>query len=210
MEQPLILTDSSERHELRAQGALSHDNARLKQLVAALYRNFSAILYPLEGFASGTLHALLEQHIKEHDPNTRVVKLDLAQLHATSPEQLEAQICSSLCHALVAAGFDQVAQYSRIPSMNKLSIVLTGRCIDQPHAFLIDNWDAPLSEHDNDRAARYDALKEFLTWLDNWGKERFTLVTGRTDPCCHDLVNPCNDAALGRIFHVPELFDLLQ
>ena len=85
MEQPLILTDSSERHELRAQGALSHDNARLKQLVAALYRNFSAILYPLEGFASGTLHALLEQHIKEHDPNTRVVKLDLAQLHATSP-----------------------------------------------------------------------------------------------------------------------------
>ena len=78
------------------------------------------------------------------------------------------------------------------------------------HAFLIDNWDAPLSEHDNDRAARYDALKEFLTWLDNWGKERFTLVTGRTDPCCHDLVNPCNDAALGRIFHVPELFDLLQ
>lgn len=44
MKQPLILTDSSEHHELRSQGALSHDNARLKQLVAALYRNFSAIL----------------------------------------------------------------------------------------------------------------------------------------------------------------------
>lgn len=188
-----------------------NDGALLQEIVADLYHEFSIVLNRPSGFASGTLHALLEQHIKEHDPNTRVVKLDLSQIHATTPEQLEAQICSSLCHALVAAGFDQVAQYAHIPIMNKLSIVLAGRCIDQPHAYLIDNWDAPLSEPNTDRAAMYDAMQGFLTWLDNNGtRAHFILVTGRTDPCFHDLINPSNHEPLGRIFRVQELFDLLQ
>lgn len=188
-----------------------NDGTRLKQIVAELYHEFSVVLHRSSGFASGTLHALFEQHIKKHDPSTRVIKLDFAQIHANTPEQIEAQICSSLCHALIAAGFEQVAQYSHFTTINQLSIVLAGRCIDQPHVYLIDNWDAPLSEPNTDRTAMYYALQRFLGWLDlNWTKAHFILVTGSSDPCFHDLINPCNNEALGRIFHVSELFEILS
>ncbi|MBU3843512.1 MAG: AAA family ATPase [Candidatus Anaerobiospirillum pullicola] len=132
-----------------------------------------------EKFAGTAIHG--NWPMKECFPVIYLSLRGLTNADDTDDKVFEANLCQKLAAAYVDAGFTEMSNYASETSFYSLAVHLASVVGRQPIVFLIDDCDAPLSQHlyqPQVLAGRQMVLQRFFSWLREQAQSRFILING--------------------------------